>query len=259
VFPRALVVAGGASRAQVIETYAGDGGFSLTAPLTELVVSPGAVLEHVRVQDQGLDTSHVAVVAAAVERDARLASHAFSLGAALCRTDVSVVLEGEGATATLNGLSLVTGAQHVDTALKVRHACPHTSSRELYKGILDGSGRAVFTGRIVVEEGAQKIDALQSNRNLLLSDRATVNSNPQLEILADDVRCTHGSTVGRLDDDALFYLRARGLDLEAARSLLTWAFASEVVNGVGFEPLRSSLARAVLARLPGGELLAEAV
>jgi len=251
VFPRALVVAGEGSHGSVIETYVGTVGRSLTCPVTELVVGAGAVLEHARVQDEHLETLHLAAMSATVERDARLVSHSFSIGGALVRSDVEVVLDGAGANATLNGLYLASGTQHVDTLLKVHHARPHGSSRELYKGILEGRARAAFTGRIVVDPGAQKTDAEQSNRNLLLSDDATVNSNPQLEIFADDVRCTHGSTVGRLDQDALFYLRARGLDLEAARSLLTWAFAREVVNEVRFQPLRDALTAAVLARLPG--------
>lgn len=259
VFPRTLIVAGEASQAMVVETFVGVVGHSLTCPVTEVVLGQGAVLEHTRIQDEHLETVHLGTLAATLDRDARFEAHAFSLGGALVRSDVNVVLDGEGAHADLSGLYLVTGTQHVDTALKVRHARPHGSSRELYKGILDGRGRAAFTGRIVVDPGAQKTDAIQSNRNLLLSDEATVNSNPQLEILADDVRCTHGSTVGRLDRDALFYLRTRGLDLDAARSLLTWAFAREVVDRVRFLPLRAALATAVLDRLPGGHRLEETV
>jgi Fe-S cluster assembly protein SufD len=173
------------------------------------------------------------------------------------RSDLAVTLGGAGADATLEGLYLTSGRQHVDNHLLVRHSVPSCTSRQLYKGILDGSSRAVFNGRIVVDKGAQKTDARQSNRNLLLSSAALVQSNPQLEILADDVRCTHGSTIGRLDEDAVFYLRSRGLDRASAESLLTWAFAAEVVEGVRVPELRDRLRRAVAARLPSTNMIEE--
>jgi Fe-S cluster assembly protein SufD len=169
------------------------------------------------------------------------------------------VLRGEGAHVTLNGLYPIGGRQHVDNQLRVHHVAPHCTSEQLYKGILDGKARAVFNGRIVVDPGAQKTDAVQSNRHLLLSDGALAQSNPQLEILADDVRCTHGSTIGRLDEDALFYLRSRGLDRKAAESLLIYAFASEMVQRITVAPLRDRIDGALFARLSRGELLREAV
>jgi Fe-S cluster assembly protein SufD len=159
----------------------------------------------------------------------------------------------------LNGLYLVDGRQHVDNHMRVEHAKPHCSSHELYKGVLDGKGRAVFNGLIHVHPGAQKTDAKQSNRNLLVSREAVANSNPQLEIYADDVKCTHGSTVGQLDEDAVFYLRSRGIGEEAARSLLTWAFASDIVERIKVEPVRKDLEEFLFARLPKGEIVRQAV
>jgi Fe-S cluster assembly protein SufD len=171
------------------------------------------------------------------------------LGGALVRTDVEVVLNGEDAEASLDGLYLTDGSQQADSHLTLRHTVPNCRSHQLYKGILAGSSRAVFTGRIVVEQDAQKTDATQSNRNLILSDDAVAHSNPQLEIFADDVRCTHGSTVGRLDDDAVFYLRSRGIGRDDARRLLTLAFAGEVLGRIPVEALRDDLTQRVSERL----------
>jgi Fe-S cluster assembly protein SufD len=166
---------------------------------------------------------------------------------------MGVTLDGEGAEAELDGLYVTDGDQQADSHITVRHAQPGCRSSQLYKGILAGSSRAVFTGRIIVDLDAQKTDARQSNRNLLLSDQATVNSNPQLEIFADDVRCTHGSTVGRLDEEAVFYLRSRGIGREEARRLLTLAFTNEVVGRIPIESLRSRLESEISRRLQGAE------
>jgi Fe-S cluster assembly protein SufD len=175
----------------------------------------------------------------------------------LVRHDIATTLAGEGADATLNGLYLTRHRQHVDNQLRVHHARPRCTSHQLYKGVLDDSSRAIFNGRIVVDPGAQKTDAKQSNRNLLLSQTAQAQSNPQLEIYADDVRCTHGSTVGRLDDEAVFYLRSRGIDRTAAKNLLTFAFAAEIVDGVRVDQLRQRLRDALFARLPGARMIRE--
>jgi Fe-S cluster assembly protein SufD len=201
----------------------------------------------------------VAVRQASLDRDSSLVSTSIDVGGALVRSDVGARLDGEGGHVSLNGLYLTDGRRHVDNQIRVHHAKPHCTSQQLYKGILDGRSRAVFNGRIVVDPGAQKTNAEQSNRNLLLSDGALVHSNPQLEILADDVRCTHGSTVGRLDEDALFYLRSRGIDRAAAESLLTYAFAAEVVGRIQPEAVRTRLEEYLFARLPRGELIREAV
>jgi Fe-S cluster assembly protein SufD len=178
------------------------------------------------------------------------------VGGALVRNDIRVVLDGPGGEATLNGLYIVNGRQHVDHHTVIDHAKPHCNSHELYKGILDGHATAVFNGKIYVRPDAQKTDAKQTNQNLLLSRDAVIDTKPQLEIFADDVRCTHGATVGRLDEDALFYLRSRGIGLAEARSLLTYAFASDVLARIKVEPLRTQLEELLFARLsksPPGE------
>ena len=175
------------------------------------------------------------------------------------RNDVNAVLDGEGCDSVLNGLYMVEGDQLVDNHMRVIHRAPHCDSHELYKGILEGRSRAVFSGRIFVAEGAQKTDAKQTNRNLLLSDEALCNSHPQLEIFADDVKCTHGSTVGQLDDLAVFYLRSRGIGEEAARSLLTYAFASDIVGRIKVPAVRRDLEEFLFRRLPRGEIVRQAV
>jgi Fe-S cluster assembly protein SufD len=189
----------------------------------------------------------------------RFATHSISTGGRLVRHDVRARLEGEGADAILNGLYVVEGEQVVDTHMLVEHMAPHCTSLELYKGILDGRSRGVFNGRIFVAPDAQATDAVQSNRNVLLSREALVNSNPQLEIFANDVRCTHGSTVGQLDRDAVFYLRSRGISLPAAKSILVWAFAAEIVDGIRDTEVRARLSDFLFARLPGGEVVRQAV
>jgi Fe-S cluster assembly protein SufD len=250
-YPRVLVVAGEAAELTVLETYASlDGGVHLCCAATEIEVGQGARIDHYKVQDQSAASYHVACQRARLQRDGLFASHAFTFGGALARNDVAGRLDGEGASLVLNGLYFVSGTQHADTHMVVEHAQPHGESHELYKGILDGSGSAVFDGLIHVHPGAQKTNAKQSNRNLLLSRDAVANSNPQLRIFADDVRCTHGSTVGQLDDDELFYLRSRGIGREDARALLTWAFAGEVLRGVKPVVLRARVESLLAARLP---------
>jgi len=247
--PRILIVAEAASRATVVEQYLGDGGTSLSCPVSEIILAKDAVLDHVVVQEEEISAHHLAVRQIQLAAASRYSAQAISLGGALARTDIGVVLDGEGVEASLDGLYLVDGAQQADTHLTVRHARPNCNSHQLYKGILAGSSRAVFNGRIIVDQDAQKTDATQSNRNLLLSDDATVHSNPQLEIFADDVRCTHGSTVGRLDEEAVFYLRSRGIARDEAIRLLTLAFAGEVLERVPVEELRQRLEAVIASRL----------
>ena len=247
--PRILIVAEAASRATVVEQYLGDGGASLSCPVSEIVLAEDAVLDHVVVQEEEISAHHLAVRQVQLATNSRYSAQTISLGSALARTDIGVVLDGEGVEASLDGLYLVDGAQQADTHLTVRHARPNCNSYQLYKGVLAGSSRAVFNGRIIVDQDAQKTDANQSNRNLLLSDDATVHSNPQLEIFADDVRCTHGSTVGRLDEEAVFYLRSRGIGRDDAIRLLTLAFAGEVVDRVPVEELRGRLEHVIASRL----------
>jgi len=247
--PRILIVAEAASRATVVEQYLGDGGASLSCPVSEIVLAEDAVLDHVVVQEEEISAHHLAVRQIRLAAASRYSAQTLSLGGALTRSDIGVVLDGEGVEASLDGLYLADGVQQADTHLTVRHARPDCSSHQLYKGILAGSARAVFNGRIIVDQDAQKTDANQSNRNLLLSDSATVHSNPQLEIFADDVRCTHGSTVGRLEEEAVFYLRSRGIARDEAIRMLTLAFAGEVLERVPVEALRERLELVVASRL----------
>ena len=258
-YPRNLIVAGEASQVTFVETYAGLGEHSLTCPVTELVAAAGAVVDHYRLQQERSDATHIALQQYYCSRDANVSTHSLSFGGALVRNDVRAVLDGEGIECTLNGLYLTRGKQHVDNHMWVEHAKPHCNSYELYKGILEESSRAVFNGLIHVHPGAQKTDAKQTNRNLLLSADALVHTNPQLVIHADDVKCTHGSTVGQLDADAIFYLRSRGIGEEAAKSLLIYAFARDIVDRVKLESVRTDLEEFLFSRLPKGEVVRQTV
>ena len=257
-FPRNLFVTGEDSQTTIVETYAGDGGY-FTCPVTEMVAGAASRIDHYKVQKESREAFHMATFQVQAERAAVPSSHSISIGGALVRNDVNAVLDGEGIDCILNGLYFGDGRQLVDNHMRVEHAKPHCASHELYKGVLDGKSRAVFNGLIHVHKGAQKTDAKQSNRNLLLSRDAIANSNPQLEIYADDVRCTHGSTVGQLDEDAVFYLRSRGIGVEAARSLLTYAFASDIIERIKVLPVRHDLEEYLFALLPMGEVVRQAV
>ena len=260
IFPRLLVVAEESSRATVVETHvSSEEDVRLVAPVSEIVAGPDARVDHYKLQREGRATYHFGLLQVVLGRAATASTQTFSLGAAIARHDVEGVLDGEGAEATMNGLYLVDGKQLADFHLRVDHAKPHTTSHELFKGVLNGRGRGVFNGRIFVHPHAQKTDAKQTSRNLLLSDEALVNANPQLEIFADDVKCTHGSTVGQLDDLAVFYLRSRGIGLEAARSLLTYAFASDLVERVRVPELHRALQEFLLGWIPEGDVVREAI
>jgi Fe-S cluster assembly protein SufD len=253
-------VAGEGSRVRVIETHAGSPGDGyLTCPVTEVVVGANADVDHYKVQVESVAAFHMGMLQVHLGRDSRFATHSISTGGALVRHDVRARLSGPGADAVLNGLYVVDGTQHVDTHMLVEHLAPNCTSHELYKGVLDGRSRGVFNGRIFVAREAQKTDAVQANRNLLLSRDALVNSNPQLEIFADDVRCTHGSTIGQLDEDALFYLRSRGIGSDAARSLLVYAFAAEIVDSIRDTGVKDELAEFLFERLPRGDVVRQAV
>jgi Fe-S cluster assembly protein SufD len=258
--PRTLLLAGRKSEARIIESYGGVGGeIYLTNAVTEIVLAEGAIVDHHKVQGESAVAFHVATLGVTQGRDSRFSSHNLSLGAALARTDIHQVFGGEGGECVLNGLFMGAGSQHTDTHTHVDHATPHCTTRELYKGIMDGQSRGVFVGTIVVRPDAQKTDAHQTNKNLLLSNEALVDSVPQLEIHADDVKCKHGSTTGQLDPAALFYLRSRGIGEDAARALLTYAFASDVVGRIPVEPLRQGLIHYLQARLPSALHIEEAV
>jgi Fe-S cluster assembly protein SufD len=248
--PRTLVVAGAGSQARLAQSYGGpDGEVYWTNAVTEIALEDGAILDHVKLQEEGLAAFHVATLAARLGRDARFSTHAVTLGGALSRDDVNATFAGEGGECVLNGLFMAAGTQHLDTHTRVDHARPHTTSRELYKGILGGKARGVFDGRVIVRKDAQKTDAQQTNKNLLLSREALVHSTPALEILADDVKCKHGSTTGQLDPTSLFYLRSRGIGEAEARRLLTYAFASDVVQKVPVAAIRSRLERRLQSEL----------
>lgn len=259
-YPRLLVVAEEHSNAVLVERYATIGeGETLAVPVTELVVGADAVFDHYRLAQDGATNAQVGLQQLYCERGAHPTSYSVVTGGSLVRQDVRAVLAGEGVDAILNGLYLTRGRQHVDHQMYVEHRAPHCGSHELYKGILEDRSRAVFNGLIHVLPGAQKTDAKQTNRNLLLSNEALVNTNPQLRIFADDVKCTHGSTVGQLDDDAVFYLRSRGIGEEAAKSLLTYAFARDVIDRIKAPAVRHDLEELLLARLPKGDVVRQAI
>jgi Fe-S cluster assembly protein SufD len=249
--PRVLVVLGRNSQATLIETFGSIGpASSFTNAVTEAVVGDGAVLEHYRLQRESESAYHIGQTAFHLGRSSRSSSHAFAFGGRIARHDAVAVLGDEGADCTLNGLYLAGGHQVIDNHTDIDHARPHGTSHELYKGILGGRARGVFNGRIRVRPDAQKTDAKQTNKTLLLSDEAQINTKPQLEIFANDVKCTHGATVGQLSQEALFYLRSRGIGADDARSLLVGAFATDVISRVTLEPVRAALDRLLVSRLP---------
>ena len=253
VYPRNLIVLDEAAQACIVEEHCGDGAY-LSCPLTEIRVGAGAVLNYHKLQDEDRRARHLGGLRLQQERDSQVTYHSLSMGALLSRTDSFVLLNGEGADCTLNGLTLVEDQQLGDHHVQMEHARPHGSSRQLFKGILDAKARTVFDGLIHVHQDAQKTDAGQHNRNLLLSRQAQANSNPRLEIYADDVKCNHGSAVGFLDPDALFYLRSRGLAKADARAMLVYAFANDSIERIGLTSLRERLEKYLLERLyPGGK------
>ncbi len=247
-YPRTLIVAEEGSSATVVETFVGDGK-TLTCPVTEIAVGPKASLSHTRLIELSPAGSCVGSVSAAVEQHATYRLSSVSLGGSLARTDIRVGLNGEYADAILDGLTLVGGDDQGAAHVIVDHRVPNCTSTQRFRSVLDDRSKAVFTGRIIVAEDAQKTDARQSSRSLLRSPDAVAHNNPQLEIYADDVRCTHGSTVGQLDEEALFYLRARGIDRLTSQGLLTLAFAAEVLGGIPVETVRSRLEDLLMSRL----------
>jgi Fe-S cluster assembly protein SufD len=240
--PRNLIVVDRGGQATVVESYVGvEHEVYLTNAVTEVVAGEHAVINHYRLQQESKAAFHMATLQVHQDRSSNVISHAIALGGALARNEVTAVLDGEGSECTLNGLFMVAGQQHVDNQTRIEHVQPYCTSRELYKGVLDGKGRGVFNGTIYVHKAAQKSNAKQTNKNLLLSPDAWINTKPQLEIYNNDVKCGHGSTIGRLDEEALFYLRCRGIGLEQARSLLTYAFASEMLSQINIEPMQAAL------------------
>jgi Fe-S cluster assembly protein SufD len=257
--PRVLVVAERGAQAKIVETYAGpEGQIYFTNAVTEIHLADGAVVEHYKMQRESEAAFHIGRIEAKQAPASQWCSYSFALGGALARTDIDARLRGAGADCGLYGLYLGRGTQHVDHHTTIDHAVPRCTSRELYKGVLDERSRGVFFGTIIVRKDAQKTDAHQTNKNLLLSREALVNSTPRLQIEADDVRCKHGSTTGQLDPLSLFYLRSRGIGEAEARSLLTYAFAADVIERIRVPEVRRSLFASLGRRLPGVGAVAEA-
>lgn len=253
--PRNLIRVGDRARLSVVETYAGSGDASyLTNVVSEIFLGEGAVLEHDKLQVESGAAFHIGSTWFRQGRGSTMTSNSIALGGRLVRNTVTATFAAPGSTCTLNGLSLATGEQLIDNHTAIDHAHPECASHELYKAVLDGTSRGVFNGKIFVRQDAQKTDARQTNKTLLLSDGATIDTKPQLEIFADDVKCTHGATVGQLDEAQVFYLRARGIDEEAARDMLTFAFAADVVERVHVDALRDRLHELLHQRLHAGRI-----
>ena len=253
---RNLIVAEANTEASIVEHHVG-GGSTLGTTVTLVHTAQDARITHLKLQQQHGAAIHLAQIKAVQARGSYFASHSLSFGARLARNDIHTRFDGEGCETLLNGLYHVDGRRHVDHHTLIEHASPLGTSREYYRGLIDGNARGVFAGRIIVAEDAQRTDAIQRCDNLLLSRLAEADARPELEIYADDVKCAHGATVGQMDEDALFYLRTRGIDESQARQLLTYAFAAEVIERIALASLRSSARATLLARLPGGALLEE--
>jgi Fe-S cluster assembly protein SufD len=250
VSPRLLVRVGEQAQLTLIESFAGIGdGVGFTNAVVHVDVAPSATVKHVKLQREPASAYHLATTVARVDRAGTFTSRAITLGGRLTRNDIVAQLVGEGAECTLDGLYVADGESLVDTHTTIDHAEPHCPSHEVYKGILAGKARAVFNGKIIVRQKAQKTDAKQSNMALLLTGDAQVNTKPQLEIFADDVRCTHGAAIGQLDEDAMFYLRARGIDDWSARVMLIHAFAGDILDRIAAGSLKDDAMKIVEHKL----------
>jgi Fe-S cluster assembly protein SufD len=258
--PRTLVDVGDNAQVAVVETYGGiDEAETFTNAVTEIAAGRNAVVDHVRLNRENRETIHVGTQEFTQERDSNVRSNTLTFGSKLTRNNVYDVLQDEGVDAELDGLYMGEDDQHIDNFTNIKHEEPHGDSHQLYKGVLDDSSRGVFRGTIYVSPGAQKTDGYQHNPNLLLSEDALANSVPQLEIFADDVKCSHGSTTGDVEDEWIFYLRSRGLSERAAQDLLTYSFAGEVVEDISIEPARSLVRELVLDRLAYGDVVRDAL
>jgi Fe-S cluster assembly protein SufD len=250
ILPRNLVIAEANSKLTVVESYISTGNVAyFTNAVTEILAGDNAKVEHIKLQDEALDAFHIATIAGEFGRASNVTVHSFALGAKLSRTNIRTKLAGEGLECILNGLYLTRGDQLADHHMIVEHAQPHCASHEYFNGILDDKSKGVFHGRIYVHPIAQKTDAKQTNKNLLLSDDATADTKPQLEIYADDVKCTHGATIGQLNDESIFYLRSRGIGSDTARQMLIHAFAGEIIERIKCEPAREVIDKLVWDRL----------
>jgi Fe-S cluster assembly protein SufD len=250
ILPRNLIIAGTHSKVTVVESYLSTADVPyFTNAVTEIVAADSANVEHIKLQDEALSAYHIATIAGEFGRTSKVSVHSFALGAKLSRNNIRTKLAGEGLECILNGLYLTRDEQLADHHMIVEHAQPHCASHEYFNGILDDKSKGVFHGRILVRELAQKTDAKQTNKNLLLSDNATADTKPQLEIYADDVKCTHGATIGQLNNESIFYLRARGLSMETAKRMLIHAFAGEIIERIQCEPAREVIDKLVWDRL----------
>jgi Fe-S cluster assembly protein SufD len=250
ILPRNLIIAEANSKLTVVESYLSIGNVAyFTNAVTEILAGDNARVEHIKLQDEALDAFHIATIAGEFGRASNVTVHSFALGAKLSRTNIRTKLAGEGLECILNGLYLTRGEQLADHHMIVEHAQPHCASHEYFNGILDDKSKGVFHGRIYVHPIAQKTDAKQTNKNLLLSDDATADTKPQLEIYADDVKCTHGATIGQLNDESIFYLRSRGIDTASAKRMLVHAFAGEIIERVKCAPVREELDKLIWDRL----------
>jgi Fe-S cluster assembly protein SufD len=255
---RNLFLLGRHTKLSVVESYASrDRNVYWTNVVSDLRVADGAMMEHDRIQAESVHAFHIGSVRILQGRGSSVSANSITMGGELVRNDVTAVFDGVEAECTLNGLSVATGRQLIDNHTTIDHAKPQCASHEMYKAILDGQARGVFNGKIFVRTDAQKTDAKQTNKTLLLSDEATIDTKPQLEIFADDVKCTHGATVGQLDEEQIFYLRSRGIGETDARDLLTFAFATDVINRVHVEPLRNALEAMLRLRLHQGRVAGE--
>ncbi|MBI4536364.1 MAG: Fe-S cluster assembly protein SufD [candidate division NC10 bacterium] len=254
--PRNLILTGENCQAAILEDYVSLGeGVHFTNSVTELVVGDNGVVSHYHLERENRQAFHISRLRSEQARSSTLTSHSVLLGGALVRRNMHPILAGEGGECLINGLFMPRGRQHMDNFMRVEHASPHCDSRQVFKGILDGQAHGVFHGRIIVHKDAQKTDAKQTNMNLLLSEEAQIDSKPQLEIYADDVKCTHGATIGQINEDAVFYLRSRGLSAAVARALLLFAFAGESLKRMKVAPVRRRLEQLVSEWLPQGNLL----
>lgn len=256
--PRNLIILGEDSQATIVEDYVSLGaGVYFSNVVTEVVVGQNGVLTHYMIEQESKQAFNVSTLRVEQGRSSNVTSHTVLLGGALVRNNVHPVLAGEGGECLINGLFVASGRQHMDNFMRVEHASPHCDSRQFYHGILDDQSHGVFSGRIIVHKDAQKTDAKQTNNNLLLSQGAQIDTKPQLEIYADDVKCTHGATIGQIDENAIFYLRSRGIAEEAARAMLLLGFANESLGRMKVEPIRNHLEMLVAQLLPQGKQILE--
>jgi len=251
--PRTLVIVEDNSQLSMVESYFGLSGHTyFTNAVTEVAAGDNSIVDHYKLQRESEHAFHVGTMQVSQRSRSNFSSHSISFGGGLVRNDVGTSLDGEGSGCTLNGLYVARNRQHIDNSTFIDHAKPQCSSWQLYKGVMDDNSRGVFNGRILVQPDAQKTSAKQSNKNLLLSEDALVDTKPQLEIFADDVKCTHGATIGKLDEEALFYARSRGIDETSARTLLTYAFASDILRSIRIKPIQCQLDLVLLNRLARG-------